>query len=29
VYFVTAKLSSWFLEHYKSYQLIDSCSTHW
>ena len=25
VYFVTAKLSSWFLEHYRSYQLIDSC----
>ena len=25
VYFVAAKLSSWFLEHYRSYQLIDSC----
>lgn len=25
VYFVTTRLSSWYLEHYRSYQLIDNC----
>lgn len=25
VYFVTARLSSWYMEHYRSYQLIENC----
>lgn len=25
VYFVTTRLSSWYMEHYRSYQLIDNC----
>lgn len=24
VFFVTAKLSSWFMEHYRSYEVIDT-----
>lgn len=25
VYFVTTRLSSWYMEHYQSYQLMDNC----